>query len=372
MSGNGPTVDVIVVGAGLSGLAVAREAARAGARVVVFERLEEPVCALEPGWVMAQADADVSDPFFELRAAGRAAMPGFITALESESGVRIERRTTGTLCPALDLPQLEALHARAAWQRRALLPYETLTGGSARDREPGLADQLVAALHLREDQGVDAAALHRALLRAAVEAGAEVHLGAPVLGLVRRQNAIIGVQLLEGHVEAGVTVLAAGWASGLGGLPPVAVEARRQVVCVLDQSRALRHGVFSPSLRLAPRADGRLFVAGPVGAAGHALRATGGEVTALLGQLQSLLPSAGQLPLAQTGAVLRASTPDGRPVLGSDEVVSLVRACGFGEHSVTLAPIVGRLVVEYLQVGAPSIDWSPFEARRFMAESRVN
>ena len=92
MSGNGPTVDVIVVGAGLSGLAVAREAARAGARVVVFERLEEPVCALEPGWVMAQADADVSDPFFELRAAGRTAMPGFIAALESESGVRIERR----------------------------------------------------------------------------------------------------------------------------------------------------------------------------------------------------------------------------------------------------------------------------------------
>jgi glycine/D-amino acid oxidase-like deaminating enzyme len=50
----------------------------------------------------------------------------------------------------------------------------------------------------------------------------------------------------------------------------------------------------------------------------------------------------------------------------------LVRACGLGEHTVTLAPIIGRLVVEYLQVGAPSMDWSAFDARRFMAESRVN
>ena len=372
MSGAGPSVDVVVVGAGLAGLAIAREAARAGARVVVFERAEDPVEALEPGAVSAQVDADEPDALFELRAAGRDAMPAFIAALEEESGVRVERRVAGTLCPALDLPQLETLTQRAAWQRKKHLPYETITGGTARDREAGLADQIVAALALREDHAIDAASLHKALLRAAVEAGAEVHLGAPVLGVVRRHGSVTGVQLLEGHVEAGVTVVAAGWASGLGGLPPVSVEARRQVVCLLGQSRAVRHGVWTPELRLAPLADGRLFVSGSVGGAGFGRRASAGEVAALLGRLNALLPGAAELPLLATGAVLRAVSPDGRPVLGSDDVVSLVRACGLGEHTVTLAPIIGRLVVEYLQVGAPSMDWSAFDARRFMAESRVN
>ena len=77
MSGAGPSVDVVVVGAGLAGLAIAREAARAGARVVVFERAEDPV---EPqsghGHPRGKATSDTADEDSENAAEHRAALTG--------------------------------------------------------------------------------------------------------------------------------------------------------------------------------------------------------------------------------------------------------------------------------------------------------
>ena len=360
-----PAVDVAVIGAGLTGLAIAREAARAGARVVVFEAEGLPRRPFEAGWVTAQCDADEHDATSSLRLAGRSLFFDWVAAVESESGHRIPRREGGTLVPALTLPELEVVHDRASWQRHRRLGFETLTGGSTRDRQPGLADELVAALHLREDRAVDADALHAALLVSAAAAGVELHLASPVFRLVTQGRAVSGVQVNEGHILAGVTVIAAGVSSGGFGLPPVPIVPKRELVAVLGLGRAFTHGLWHDRFRVSPLPDGRVFITGPLEAVGFDRRVPAGRLAKLLNETFHLAPSLGDLPLLTAGCVLRATTPDGRPMLGSTDAQSLIYATGFADHGLPLAPIAAKLIVEYMQTGNPSLDWSAFDPRRF-------
>jgi glycine oxidase len=364
--GRGP-VDVAVVGGGIVGCAIAREAARAGARVLLFERAALPVRTLDPGFVTAQCDAESADPFFDLRMRGRAAMPAFLEGLTSETGLAVAQRAAGLLLPAADLAELEALHARAAWQRRAGLPFESLTGGTAHEREPGLADDLVAALHLPEERGLDAAGLHNALLHGCAEAGVEVHLATPVLGVARVAGVVTGLHIPEGSVAAGAVVLAAGAHCGVGGLPSAPVEPRRITVATLGQSRGMRHGLWHPRVRVAPLPDGRLLLASPPERVGFDDRVSASRLGELLSAATRIAPGLGELPVTGVGATLVATTSDTMPLLGSTDAVNLLYATGFGEHALTVAPAVALLLVEYLQSGQAAMDLSPFSPLRFVS-----
>lgn len=364
--GRGP-VDLAVVGAGVMGCAIAREAARAGARVLLFDRDPAPARPLSPGTISAQCDADAGDALFDLRMRGRGQMPVWLATLEEETGLRIPRRSAGLLLPAMDLGELEALHGRASWQRRASLAFESMTGGTARDREPGLSEEMVAALHLPDEKGLDAGALHNALLHACAEAGVEVHLATPVLGVARAGGSVSGLYIPEGSVAAGAVVLAAGAWSGIAGLPSVPVEPRRLCIAMLAQSRGMRHGVWHPKVRLSPLPDGRLFVSGPLERAGFDTRVPALRIAELLSAAVRVAPGVGELPLTGTGATLVATTSDGMPLLGSTDAVNLLYATGFGEHASTVAPVVAALLVEYLQTGQSGVDLSPFSPLRFVA-----
>lgn len=364
--GRGP-VDVAVVGAGIVGCAIAREAARAGARVLLFERSAQPARPLHTGFVTAQCDADSADAFFDLRMRGRAAMPAFLEGLTSETGLPVSQRSAGLLLPAADLSELEALHARATWQRRAGLPFESMTGGTARERERGLSEDLVAALHLPEERGLDAAALHNALLHGCAEAGVEVHLATPVLGVARVAGSVTGLHIPEGSVAAGAVILAAGAHCGVGGLPSAPVEPRRITVATLGQSRGMRHGLWHPGVRVAPLPDGRVLVASAPEQAGFDTRVPASHLGGLLATATRIAPGLGELPVTGYGATLVATTSDGMPLLGSTDAVNLLYATGFGEHDLTVAPAVALLLVEYLQSGQAGVDLSPFSPLRFVS-----
>ena len=87
------TSDVVIIGGGVIGLAIARELSRCGVRdVTLIERagLGSEASSAAAGMLAPQAEADRADAFFYLTCKSRDMYPGFAADLLSETGIDIE------------------------------------------------------------------------------------------------------------------------------------------------------------------------------------------------------------------------------------------------------------------------------------------
>src|SRR5512135_2700012 len=220
--------DVVVIGAGVQGCAVAWRLAQAGKDVTVLERsipgaeassaaggiLSPGVEALEPG------------PFYALGRASLARYPAFVAALEQETGLPVGLRDGGTLEVAFDDDHARLLAGRAAKIQSAGLPVTVLDDAEVRRLEPGLSPEARGALWFEDEGSLDPRALGRALSSAAQRAGADFITGR-VLAIRHQGGRAVGVDHELGPIEAGAVVLAAGaWSLQVAGhgLPPGAVR----------------------------------------------------------------------------------------------------------------------------------------------------
>jgi glycine oxidase len=367
--------EVLVVGAGVIGCAVARHLALRGARVRVLERGEP---GAEASWAAAGllaplVGADEPGPFVELLLRGREMYPAFAAALREETGIDVGYSDAGMLSLALTGADEPAMERRHAWQSAAGLPVERLTAEEARRLEPGINPELRWALRFPGDHQVDNRELARALCVAAKRAGADVRTGAAVDRLAWSEGRLAGVELADGErVEADATVLAAGcWAGRLLGLPralPV-LPVHGQIAAVAVVPQRFRHCVDTPRAYLVPRADGRL-IAGATAERGVWRKAvTPAGLCSVLAGATEIAPWLGDLPLVETWSGLRPGTPDDLPVLGPDpEVPNLFYATGHYRNGILLAPLTGEVIGEIVLGGDPGIDLGPFGIGRFDGE----
>src|SRR5687768_2367653 len=147
------SADVVIVGGGVIGCAIARRAARDGLSVVVLER---GTPGMEASWAAAGmlsplAEANGPGPFLDVLIAARALHPACAAALREETGVDVSYSDAGTLYAALREEDEAELDARWRWQSAAGLPLERLTAREAREAEPALSPAVRGALRFPGD-----------------------------------------------------------------------------------------------------------------------------------------------------------------------------------------------------------------------------
>jgi glycine oxidase len=366
------TADVLIVGGGVIGCAIARRAAHDGLRVVVLER---GTPGMEASWAAAGmlsplAEADEPGPFLDLLLRARAMYPAYAAALREETGADVSYSDAGTLYAALREQDDEELEARWRWQSAAGLPLERLTAREAREAEPALAPGVRAALRFPGDHQVDNRALGATLWSAAARAGAEFRLGAHAVRLLRDGDRATGVECAGGErIAAGSVVLAGGaWAGRMQGLPrPVPVEPVHGQLLALEAVPPLfRHVVDTPRCYLVPRASGRLIVGATVERTGDRKAVTPWGLRRLIDGAVEAAPALEHAPLAETWSGLRPGTPDGFPILGRDpDVPNLVYATGHFRNGILLAPLTGERVGTLLSRGEWCADLEAFGIGRF-------
>ncbi|PYC87787.1 glycine oxidase ThiO [Streptomyces tateyamensis] len=372
--------DVLVVGGGLIGLAVAWRSAGRGLRVAVVD----PDPGHGAGQVAAGMLAPVTElqygeePLLRLGLASNARYAGFAAELEAASGLPTGYRATGTLAVALDADDKAELSELHAFHRRLGLDSTWLTGREARRLEPMLAPGIRGGLHVADDHQVDGRRLLAALLRACAHAGVTVHRGTAAELLVEHDRAT-GVRLSTGELlTAGRTVLAAGCHSHLlpglpdGVLPPVR-PVKGQILRLRIPpayrpflSRNVRAVVRGSHLYLVPRADGELVIGATSEEQGYDTTVTAGGVYELLRDAHELVPGITELPLVETGAGLRPGSPDNAPLLGPTALPGLVAATGHYRNGVLLTPVTADLLADYLATGAVPALAAPFSPSRFV------
>ncbi|HYH81905.1 MAG TPA: glycine oxidase ThiO [Longimicrobium sp.] len=371
MSGVG-SPDVVVVGGGVIGCAVARCAARAGLSVVVLERGVPGAEASRAAAGMLSPLAEAKEPgaFLDLLIAARALYPAFAAAIGEETGIDVGYGDAGTLFLSLREEDDAELAHRFAWQTAAGLCVERLTAGETRDVEPAVSPAVRFALRFPGDHQVDNRALAAALPLAAGRAGAEVRSGVEAVAVLREGGRVAGVELADGgRIHAGAVVVAGGsWAGRLRGLPrPLPVEpVHGQLVAMESTPPLFRHVVDSPRCYLVPRACGRVIAGATVERVGFSKSVTPWGVRRLLEGAVEIAPALDHAPLVETWSGLRPGTPDGLPILGRDPgVPNLLYATGHFRNGILLAPLTGEAIAALLLGEAPAWALEPYGVERF-------
>jgi len=369
------TSDVIIVGAGVQGCAVALRLAQAGRRVTVLERAVPgaEASSAAAGILSPGVEAEEPGPFYELCAASLRLYRDFAVELERSSGVGVGYRPGGTLQVALDDLTAQALAGRGARLQRHRISVEVLDGDQVRKLEPAVNRKVRGALFFPEEASIDPRLLARALYLTAHKAGASFVTG-QVIRIVHSENRAVAVDHERGRIEATAVVLAAGsWSAGVEGnaLPARAVRPVRGQIAVLDtRPPLLQRVVFSEKGYVVPRADGRLLCGSTMEEVGHERAITAGGIRGVLDLAIEIAPALLNAPIIDTWCNFRPASPDGWPILGASTVSNLYYATGHTRNGILLCPITANAVSAAILGRPPPVDLSPFSVLRLGAFGR--
>ncbi len=369
------TTDVVIVGAGIMGSAVACELAREGLKVQLIER-QRP--AGEATWAAAGMLATTPEgpgmePLVPLGRASLALYPDFVKQVEEESGMRVGFRQKGSLVVFLQPKAEEEKQAFLAALAKFELPGEPLAIEEARRREPGLGPAAGAAVWLPQEASIDNRALGRALALAASRRGVHVRNGVEVKSLLIESKSCRGVLADGEKILADRVVIAAGCFSGnIEHVAPYApTRPARGQMAAIDAGAAMPGSVLR-SMRehlvgyLVPREDGRLLAGSTMENAGFDKSQTPGGLRAILAAAVEMIPALETAPVIETWSGLRPDTPDHLPILGLTDMEGLSIATGHFRDGILLGPITARLARQWI-LGQPSdLPLEPFSPLRFV------
>lgn len=360
--------DVLIVGGGVIGCALARELAQRGVSVTLLERGEigGEASGAAAGLLSPQAEADAPGPLFAAGIASRDLYGEWVRSLEEESGLSVGYRQTGVLRCALSEREDHRLLECQAWQRDAGLPVEP--------REPvllaaeigaELSARVRRALFFPREAIVHCRSLMAALARSLPIRGVDVRTRTSARAFRLERDVCLGVETDSGFFEAASVVDAAGAWAGFDerpGFPPVR-PVRGQIVALRGES-PIATVVQSEEVYLVPRPDGSLIAGATVEEAGFRNEVTAEGVEGLIAAARRLCPGLAAARFEEAWAGLRPGSPDGLPILGESGLRGLHLAAGHFRSGILLAPWTARLLADRL-TGEASDALRAFSITRF-------
>ncbi len=322
--------EVVVVGGGLTGLAVGHALAAAGTRVTVLERAVPgaEASSAAAGILAPRVEAHGREPLRTHLIEGLDAWEGWLDSLgvaaESVGFARCGALVTREAKPDVD----------AVWRDDAQA-LEPILGA------PG-------AWWLPEEGVVDPRAVLPALREAAEAAGVRFVTGIPV-ARVEPDAAV----LTDGTVLRGEVIVCAGaWTGRVEGVATTPVRPVRGQIVALE-GVPLRRVVFGTGGYVVPRpaTPTRVLAGATVEEAGFEKAVTAGGLHQVLGTALRIAPSLAAARVVESWAGLRPGTPDELPVLG--RVDGTWVAAGHYRNGILLAPWTARVMRGAILDGAP-------------------
>ncbi len=341
--------DVVVVGAGIIGCAVARELARRGISVRVLESRSIGAGATyaSAGVLAPYIEAGVGGPLLDMTIASLGMYDDFVRDVAADSGIDIEYRRCGTLEVATDEESAARFRALADSSGGRL---QWLDADALRRETPALAPSR-GALLVDTHGYVDAPVLTEALAWAAMRHGAKVDTG-HVVEAIAAEAGRVSIRTSDGGSTAGTIVIAAGsWSTGAPFVRFPAAEpvrpVRGQLLRLRTSEVVLPRIVWGPDCYIVPRREGLVLVGATMEDVGFDERTTAAGVRDLLDAACDLVPGLWGASFVEARAGLRPATSGGLPLIARSQAnPNVVYATGHFRNGVLLAPLTAKLAAD--------------------------
>jgi glycine oxidase len=373
--------DVVIVGGGIIGSAIALRLARSGTSVVVIDRGQpcSEASGAAAGMVAPQGEVIEPEAFSEFCTASRDLYPEWVREVEKLSQQRVNYRRDGTLLAAIEEHECEELEQIYRKQTALGLQLERLSNDRILKQFSGLSPYIELALFVSGDHWVDNERLTRALIKAAEISGVTYHWNCEVTGFNVQGENIEGLRArpegaaAETVLSGGRFVLAAGcWSGQLAenfGMSLPIVPCHGEMI-EFETPSELPHVVRAGINYVVPRGP-HIALAGTTAKWGSFEKAvTADGLHSIIQGITRILPVAKDFRFRRAWAGLRPDTKDHLPVLGFGTLRNLVFATGHFRNGILLAPITAKVIAELMLTGATSHPLDLYSPGRFGAASK--
>lgn len=349
--------DVLIIGGGVIGLAIAREMRKRGAMsVAVLERglVGNEASSAAAGMLALQAETDRADSFFDFCTASNRMYPDYAASLQQETGIDIELDRTGTLFLAFTEDDSIELSRRHDWQKSVSLAVSRLSAAEVLALEAAINPDVREALLFPTDWQVENRKLIAALSAYAVTNGITLIENCETVALIRKDGRVEGVKTASAEHFGDTVILATGaWTSLIedpaGELPNIK-PIKGEIVTFGLERGLLRHVVYSPRGYVVPRSDGRIIAGATVEDVGYDKSITPAAEQSISRSAFEIAPKLRELEIKERWAGLRPYGPEGRPVIGRlPSAENLIVATGHYRNGILLAPATAKLVADIFE-----------------------
>lgn len=370
--------DIVIVGSGLAGLSAALHIVTNSDRQVTILDKEDPVEQMKKttagsfaaaGMLAPHSERLPSGPLLDLCLESREMYTDFVQLIESitkncsseaskylwnvskDKNNGIEpwevgyAATGGFLAPAFAGDSVATWSPPPKVQQTAVWLDEI----QVHEMEPSLHPDVIGGWWFPEDASVDARRLTCALRAACAERGVQFMWGkgCEASSLELGNGNCKGIKLEDGRILSSKSVVIANGA-WMRNLLPVPITPHKGQSFSLrmptDTEPILSRVLFAQDTYIVPKSDGRIVVGATVEAGSFDPNVTPAGMMHCMSNAMQLVPGLGDLPVEETWAGLRPTTPDKGPILGRTKWDNLYIAGGYWRNGVLLAPKTGQLI----------------------------
>ncbi len=369
--GREKVAEILIIGGGLVGSAVAFGAAERGARVIVVDEGDRAFRAARgnAGLVWYQGKGRGMRRYQEWTLEATRAWPEFAAKLKKLTGIDVDYRKPGGLTFCISDAEYESRRdlIEAIRGEAASADYDCrMLDRTAIDKLlPGmkLGDSVVGASYSEHDGHLNPLALLRALHAGIKKFGGQYYPGHPVIDIRRHGDRFVA-QTGNGSFAAPKLVIAAGNGTGqLAKMVGMQIPVRPEKGEILVTER-VRSSLPLPCNRIRQTAEGSFLLGASQEDTGFDVQTNTRVIRDMADRARKVFPVLGKLKIIRSWAALRVKTPDSMPIYEASESTPKVFAIAL--HSgVTLASLHASKLVDWIVDGREPAGFHNFHSGRF-------
>jgi sarcosine oxidase, subunit beta len=374
--------DVLIIGGGITGCALAYFLSKDGARVTLVERedLNSQSSGSNAGSIHAQMDHRLFGDGHDAEIRRNAPMTTLLMAaislwqgLEKELEMDFELALIGGLLVTDQAEQMRIIEKKVLFERSLGLPVDLLSETDIRGVAPYVSDAMIGGALCSIEGEANALLVAPALAVAAARRGAKIMIKTDVLGLSTDQNGFVA-ETSKGPIVAERVINCAGAEAAavgrfLGIELPVFGEAI-QVNVTEPTAPLVRHLVYYAGDRLTLKQSrrGALIIGGGWPAAYDADGRPTLRADSLHGNLRvccHVVPASGSVRVIRTWPGIVNDTADGLPIISELDRIPGCFVANFPRMGFTGGPIAARIIANIILGRPQDLDIRPFSFNRF-------